>query len=108
MGSFFCDILSGKHEVAIIDTDPRRLLFTFNCRRFSSFDEVDEFAPDMVINAATVKYTIDAFKAVLPHLPNGCILSDIASVKTGLPEFYAACGHPFLSLIHISEPPRPY
>ncbi|WP_434738074.1 prephenate dehydrogenase/arogenate dehydrogenase family protein, partial [Muribaculum intestinale] len=97
MGSFFCDILSGKHEVAIIDTDPRRLLFTFNCRRFSSFDEVDEFAPDMVINAATVKYTIDAFKAVLPHVPKGCILSDIASVKTGLPEFYAACGHPFVS-----------
>ncbi|WP_290431170.1 prephenate dehydrogenase/arogenate dehydrogenase family protein [Muribaculum intestinale] len=97
MGSFFCDILSGKHEVAIIDTDPRRLLFTFNCRRFCSFDEVDEFAPDMVINAATVKYTIDAFKAVLTHVPNGCILSDIASVKTGLPEFYAACGHPFVS-----------
>lgn len=97
MGSFFCDVLSMKHDVAMYDTDHRRLLFTFNCRRFSSLDEVDEFAPDMVINAATVKYTLDAFNLVLPHLPKSTILSDIASVKTGLPEFYAQAGHPFVS-----------
>ena len=97
MGSFFCDLLSQNHDVAIYDTEPRRLLFTFMCRRFSDLSEVDSFAPDMVINAATVKYTLDAFKAVMPHLSERCILSDIASVKTGLPEFYASCGHPFVS-----------
>ena len=97
MGSFFCDVLSTKHDVAMIDTDPRRLLFTFNCRRFTTMEEVEEFAPDMVINAATVKYTLDAFRHILPHLPKGTILSDIASVKTGLPEFYAEAGHPFVS-----------
>ncbi|MCC8039235.1 MAG: prephenate dehydrogenase/arogenate dehydrogenase family protein [Bacteroidales bacterium] len=97
MGSFFCDLLSFSHDVAIYDHDPRRLRFTYNCRRFSTLDEVDEFAPEMVINAATVKYTIDAFNQVLPHLPQNCILSDIASVKTGLPEFYAQAGHPFVS-----------
>lgn len=97
MGSFFCDILSTKHDVAIFDTDPKRLLFTFNCRRFSGMEEIQEFAPDMVINAATVKYTIQAFKKVMPYLPDNCILSDIASVKTMLPEFYTQCGHPFVS-----------
>ena len=97
MGSFFCDILSFKHELAMYDTDPQRLRFTFNTQRFSSLDEIDAFAPDLIINAATVKYTIDAFNKVLPHLPANCILSDIASVKTGLPEFYATCGHPFVS-----------
>lgn len=97
MGSFFCDVLSMKHDIAIYDTDPKRLLFTFNCRRFNNLEEIDEFAPDLVINAATVKYTIDAFNKALPHLPEKCILSDIASVKTGLPEFYANCGHPFVS-----------
>ena len=51
----------------------------------------------MVINAATVKYTLPAFEAVMSALPKGAILSDIASVKTGLPEFYANCGHPFVS-----------
>ena len=97
MGSFFCDVLSTKHEVAIFDTDPRRLLFTFNCRRFSSIQEIEDFAPEMVINAATVKYTIQAFQKIMPYLPDKCILSDIASVKTHLPEFYAESGHPFVS-----------
>lgn len=97
MGSFFCDVLSFKHEVAIYDPDPQRLRFTFNAMRFSSLDEVDEFRPQLLINAATVKYTIKAFKMVLPHIPADCIISDIASVKTGLPEFYATCNHPFVS-----------
>ncbi len=97
MGSFFCDLLSTTHDVAIFDTDPKRLLFTFNCRRFSSMGEIKEFEPEMVINAATVKYTIEAFEKVLPYLPENCILSDIASVKTQLPEFYSRCGHPFVS-----------
>jgi prephenate dehydrogenase len=34
---------------------------------------------------------------VLPHLAPDTILSDIASVKTGLPEFYEKAGHPFVS-----------
>ena len=97
MGSFFCDLLSFKHDVAIYDTDPQRLRFTFNAQRFASLDEIDAFDPNLVINAATVKYTIDAFNKVLPHLSQNCILSDIASVKTGLPEFYAQGGHPFVS-----------
>lgn len=97
MGSFFCDLLSFDHEIAVFDPDPKRLRFMFNCQRFSSLDEVDAFEPDLVINAATVKYTLDAFKALLPHLPQRTILSDIASVKTGLREFYESSGHPFVS-----------
>jgi len=97
MGSFFCDVLSSDHETAIYDIDPDRLKFTFGCYRFTTMDEVRAFEPQLVINAATVKYTIAAFEAVLPHIPPQCILSDIASVKTGLPEFYGDCGHPFAS-----------
>lgn len=97
MGSFFCDLLSFDHETAVYDPDPQKLRFTFNAQRFKSLEEVREFAPRLVINAATVKYTIEAFRSVLPFLPDDCIVSDIASVKTGLPEFYAGCGHPFVS-----------
>lgn len=97
MGSFFCDLLSFRHDVAILDTDPQRLRFTFNVERFSSPEEVKAFDPDMVLNAATVKYTIQAFEAVLPYLRENAILSDIASVKTGLPQFYEKAGHPFVS-----------
>lgn len=97
MGSFFSDLLSFEHEVAVYDPSPEKLRFAYHALRFESLDEVDDFNPEMVINAATVKYTLDAFKAVLPHISEKCILSDIASVKTGLPAFYANCGHPFVS-----------
>lgn len=97
MGSFFCDLLSFEHQVAVYDPDSKRLRFMFNCQRFSELNEVDEFKPDLVINAATVKYTLDAFNAVMPHIPSHAILSDIASVKTGLKEFYQDCGHPYVS-----------
>ena len=97
MGSFFCDLLSFDHDVAVYDPDPKRLRFTFNARRFKDLEEIREFDPQLVINAATVKYTLDAFKAVLSYLSKSCIISDIASVKTGLPEFYAECGHPYVS-----------
>lgn len=97
MGSFFGDLLSFDHEVAMIDRDPKKLRFTYNVERFTRPEQTEAFAPELVINAATVKYTIPAFEEVMPYLPAGCIISDIASVKTGLPEFYAHCGHPFVS-----------
>lgn len=97
MGKFFCDLLSFDHEVAVFDNDPQRLKFTYNAERFTELEQIRDFEPAFVINAATVKYTLDAFKMVLPYLPKNTILSDIASVKTGLPEFYNECGHPFVS-----------
>ncbi|MDD4777527.1 MAG: prephenate dehydrogenase/arogenate dehydrogenase family protein [Fermentimonas sp.] len=97
MGSFFADVLSFDHEVAVLDTDPKKMRFIYNTQRMTNPADVKEFAPELVINAATLKYTIEAFNNVLDFLPENCILSDIASVKTGLEEFYAKCGRPFVS-----------
>ncbi|WP_249539642.1 prephenate dehydrogenase/arogenate dehydrogenase family protein, partial [Escherichia coli] len=33
----------------------------------------------------------------MPYLPEKCIISDIASVKTGLKDFYDKCGRPYVS-----------
>jgi len=97
MGSFFADVLSFDHEVALLDRDPQRLRFVYNCIRMTKPEELKEFNPEIVINAATVKYTIDAFKQILPYISDTCIISDIASVKTGLKEFYQEVGRPFVS-----------
>lgn len=97
MGSFFLDLLSFEHETAVYEKNPERLRFTYNTLRFTALDEIDEFRPELVINAVTVKYTISAFKEVMPHLPADCIISDISSVKTGLKEFYEHCGHRYVS-----------
>lgn len=97
MGSFFADVLSFDHEVAVLDTDPKKMRFIYNTQRMTNPAELKEFAPELVINAATLKYTIEAFNNVMDYLPENCILSDIASVKTGLEEFYSKCGRPFVS-----------
>ena len=34
MGSFFCDLLSFDHEVAVYDLTPEKLRLTFNPHRF--------------------------------------------------------------------------
>lgn len=97
MGSFFCDVLSFDHEVAIYDVHPEKMRFMYNCHRFTKVEEVESFRPALVINAATVKYTIPAFEQILPYLPKDCIISDIASVKTGLKEFYEQSGFYYVS-----------
>lgn len=88
MGSFFLDLLSFEHETAVYEKDHLRMRFTYNCLRFTSYDEIKEFQPELVINAVTVKYTTTAFDEVMPYLPDDCIISDISSVKTGLKEYY--------------------
>ncbi len=97
MGSIFADALCLQHEVAIYDRDIRRLQYAFNTRRLASFEEIRDFAPELLINAVTLKYTIQTFEEVLPYLPQNCMISDIASVKTGFQEFYEKCGHPYVS-----------
>ena len=97
MGSFFTDVLSFEHEVAVFETDPKRLRFMYNCYRFTKEEEIEAFRPELVINAVTVKYTLQAFNQVMPFLPKDCIISDIASVKTDLLAFYEQCGFRYVS-----------
>ena len=97
MGTFLTDVLCIQHEVALYDTDPKKLRFVFNTLRLTQLDEIKEFEPELLINCVTLKYTIDAFEKVLPYLPQNCIISDIASVKTGLQEYYEKCGRRYVS-----------
>lgn len=97
MGSFFTDLLSFEHEVAVLENDPKRMRFIYNALRLQKPEEVAEFKPELVINCVTLSYTIEAFKSVMPYLQPYCIISDIASVKTHLKEFYETCGFPYVS-----------
>ena len=54
MGSFFIDLLSFDHEVAVYEKDPKRMRFTYNCQRFTSMEEIRDFKPELVINAVTL------------------------------------------------------
>jgi prephenate dehydrogenase len=62
MGSFFIDLLSFDHEVAVYEKDPKRLRFTYNCQRFQYPEEIRTFKPEIVINAVTVKVYTSGFQ----------------------------------------------
>lgn len=97
MGAFFVDLLSFDHETAVYDVNPQRLRFMYNTQRFTTLEEIEAFRPDLVINAVTLKYTLSVFDQIMPLLPQDCILSDIASVKTGFKEYYEATGRRYVS-----------
>lgn len=107
MGSFFTDLLSFEHEVAVLESDPKRMRFIYNALRLQKPEEVAEFKPELVINCVTLSYTIEAFKSVMPYLQPYCIISDIASVKTHLKEFYETCGFPYVSTHPMFGPTSP-
>lgn len=97
MGSFFVDLLSFDHETAVYEVDVKKLRFMYNTQRFTSLQEIEAFKPELVINAVTLNHTIDVFETVTPFLPKDCIISDIASVKTNLKEYYEKCGFRYVS-----------
>ena len=37
MGSFFTDVLSFDHEVAVFDVNPKKLRFMYNCQLLSVY-----------------------------------------------------------------------
>jgi prephenate dehydrogenase len=97
MGTWLTDALCLQHEVAIYDPDMNRLKYVFNTQRLTRLEEIRDFQPELLINAVVLKFTLQAFRDVLPYLPSTCILSDIASVKTGFETFYQQSGFRYVS-----------
>lgn len=97
MGAFFIETLCLDYEVAVFDTDPERMKYLFRTRRIEQLEDVRDFAPDLLINAVSLQYTMAAFEKVLPYIPENCIISDIASVKNGIPRYYQTLKHRFVS-----------
>lgn len=97
MGSFFTDVLSFDHECAVYETDPKRMRFLYHTLRFTQLEEICDFRPDLVINAVSLNHTVEVFRQVIPYLWQDCIIADIASVKTGLKDFYESTGMHYVS-----------
>lgn len=98
MGTWLCDSLCAKHEVAVYDPDHSRLRYIFNTVRMTQPDELEAFCPDLLINAVSLQYTQQAFDTAMPYLQEHCILADIASVKNGLGKYYKNTGRRYVSV----------
>ena len=97
MGAWLVEELCLDHEVAVYDIDRRKLKYFFNVKRFLELSEVKAFKPELVINAVNLPNTHQAFDDLLPYVTEECILSDIASVKTGFYDSYRKLGRRFVS-----------
>ena len=97
MGVWLAESFCLDHEVGIYDPKKEKLKYIFNSQRFLQYEEFREFEPELLINAVDLQLTISVFEEVLPYIPESCIISDIASVKNGLAEFYARSGRRFVS-----------
>ena len=51
----------------------------------------------MVINCVNLQKTEEAFDEIMPYISDNCIISDIASVKNGLADYYKKSGKRFAS-----------
>jgi prephenate dehydrogenase len=97
MGAWLVEALCLDYEVGVYDVDKHRLKFFFNSHRFLKPQEIKDFAPELMINAVSLQHTIEAFESIIPYLPADCIISDIASVKNGLLDYYKSKGMRFAS-----------
>ncbi|OHD27294.1 MAG: prephenate dehydratase [Spirochaetes bacterium GWB1_59_5] len=100
MGAWLAKALAGTYDLAAFDPDKARLktsVAAIGAHPLDSLAELQIFAPELLVNCVPLGMTVEAFDSVLPHLPADCMLSDIASVKTGLADYYAAAGRPFVS-----------
>lgn len=97
MGCWLTEELCHDHELAVFDTDPRSMKFFINVERYINIEEVKNFKPDLVINCVSLEKTEEVFNIALPLIPEECLISDIASVKNGLFNFYKNSGRRFVS-----------
>ena len=97
MGSWLVEELCLDHEVAVYDVDIKKLKYLFKSIRLSGLDEIGDFKPELAINAVSITNIQGAFNDALPYLPEDCILSDIASVKTGLQDYYDTLDRRYVS-----------
>jgi len=102
MGAWIACELARSHDVVIFDTaplddDPARLASIGGARVAETLDGLGRHEPELLVNCVPLGMTIQAFDAVVASLPPTCMLSDIASVKTGLAGWYASSGRPFVS-----------
>jgi len=97
MGSWLTEELCHDHEVAIFDINTKKLKHFINVNRFLNIEDVKDFDPELVINCVDLNKTEEVFNAVLPLISDRCIISDIASVKDGLPDYYKSLGRRFVS-----------
>jgi prephenate dehydrogenase len=98
MGQWFSNALCTKHEVAVFDLNPERIMKAKNVKVLKKQEELGFFEPELLINAVSLKNTLNVFKEIEKVVQKECILCDVASIKNGFNEFCQKTGFKFVSV----------
>ncbi|MFA6489095.1 MAG: prephenate dehydrogenase/arogenate dehydrogenase family protein [Candidatus Micrarchaeia archaeon] len=98
MGCWLASALAEGNEVALYDKTPAKAQKIAGVKPLQSLPELAAFAPELLVNAASLQNTVEAFEQSVPHLPEGCVIADVASVKNGLADYYKKSGRKFASM----------
>lgn len=98
MGTWFVTMLASNHEVAVYDINDKRVHSLRNVKRIGMYSEISDFDPELMLNAVSLQNTIRAFESSRPYLSSDCIISDVASVKGNIPDFYHKSPFRFVSV----------
>ncbi len=99
MGEWFArELLKEGHEVAVFDLDPTRVEQLGQARILRNLSELSDFEPELLLNAVSIRRTIEAFDACRDYLPDHCVLVDVTSVKGELPRYYQEGNFRYVSL----------
>jgi prephenate dehydrogenase len=98
MGSWLAREMAGNHEIAVFDRDREKAGALKGTALLSRLSEIESFRPDMLVNAVSLQNTIAVFEEVAPFLSGDAIICDVASIKTGIPDYYERGGFRFVSL----------
>ncbi|MBI4713301.1 MAG: prephenate dehydrogenase [Planctomycetes bacterium] len=98
MGSWLAGALAAENEVAVYDIDCGKTHNAANVRVLREVIQLKDFKPQMLVNAVNLQNIITAFEQVKPHLPADCIITDVASIKGELPQYYQKSGFRFGSV----------
>jgi prephenate dehydrogenase len=98
MGSWLAREFSLEHRVAVYDEEKTRSVSGSGIVRLDRIEDIRGMGPDLLINAVTLQNTVAAFEAVVPFLPPGCILADVASIKARIADYYGKAGFRFVSV----------
>jgi len=98
MGSWLIKELSHNNDVCVYDRDRSRAQKIQNAAILREYSELRNFRPEILINAVSLQNTIDAFKSASLYIPDYCIISDMASVKGKISDYYKNTNFRFVSV----------
>ncbi len=91
------ELMKDSHELALLEKEQGKLKNPLYNVLIDKAD-ISEFKPELLINAVPLKQTIQVFGELMEFIPENCIIADMASVKSGLQEFYMTAGREFVSI----------